>query len=96
MTGTINKGDAIIYEKLEPEEQIKIEDIIVFKSGDIRIIHRVIDIKDTGAETKYFTKGDANYDTDEGYRIEDDIIGKVKARIPYIGEVTIMLNEIFK
>ena len=96
MTGTINKGDAIIYEKLDEDEQIEIEDIIVFQSEDIRIIHRVIDKKDTGTEIKYYTKGDANYDIDEGYRVDADIIGKVKAKIPYIGQATLMLNEIFK
>lgn len=96
MTGTINKGDAIIYKKLDKDEQIEIEDIIVFQSENIRIIHRVIDKKDTGTEIKYYTKGDANSEIDEGYRIEDDIIGMVKAKIPYIGEATLMLNEIFK
>lgn len=96
MTGTINKGDAIIYKKLDKEEQIEIEDIIVFQSENIRIIHRVIDKKDTGTEIKYYTKGDANSEIDEGYRLEDDIIGMVKAKIPYIGEATLMLNEIFK
>ena len=52
--------------------------------------------KDTGTEIKYYTKGDANSEIDEGYRVEDDIIGKIKAKIPYIGEATLMLNEIFK
>lgn len=96
MTGTINKGDAIIYEKLDEDEKIEIGDIIVFKSENIRVIHRVIDKKDTGAEIKYYTKGDANPEVDEGYRTEEDIIGKTRARIPYIGEVTLMLNEIFE
>lgn len=96
MTGTINKGDAIIYKKLDKDEQIEIEDIIVFQSENIRIIHRVIDKKDTGTEIKYYTKGDTNSEIDEGYRVDDDIIGKVKAKIPYIGEATLMLNEIFK
>ena len=94
MTGTINKGDAIIYEELD--EDVEIGDVIVFKSDNVKVIHRVIDKKDVGTEIKYYTQGDANPNMDEGYRTEEDIIGKVKARIPYIGEVTIMLNEMFK
>ena len=94
MTGTINKGDVIIYERLD--ETVEIGDIIVFKSNDIRVIHRVIDKKDTGTVVKYFTKGDANPEIDEGYRVEEDIIGKVRARIPYIGEITLMINGIFE
>ena len=96
MTGTINKGDVIIYEKLDEDEKVEIGDIIVFKSKNIRVIHRVIDKKDTGVEMKYFTKGDANPEIDEGYRVQEDIIGKVRTRIPYIGEITLMINEIFE
>ncbi len=96
MTGTINKGDAIIYEKLEDKSLIEIGDVIVFNSGEVRVIHRVIDKKDTGKEIRYYTKGDANPNEDEEYRIESDIIGKVNFKIPYIGKLTILLNEMFQ
>ena len=93
MTGTINKGDVIIYETLD--ETVEIGDIIVFKSDDIRVIHRVIDKKDSGTGMRYYTKGDANPNEDEGYSEESDIIGKVKLRLPYLGQLTILLNELF-
>ena len=96
MTGTINKGDAIIYERLGKDEEIEIGDVIVFNSDNIKVIHRVIDKKDAGRGMKYFTKGDANPNIDEGYREESDIVGKVKLRIPYIGQPTVLLNEIFE
>lgn len=94
MTGTINKGDAIIYRKLDDE--IEIGDIIVFYNDNVRIIHRVIDKKNTGKEIRYYTQGDANPNQDEGYRVEEDVIGKVKLRIPYIGQLAVLLNEIFE
>lgn len=96
MTGTINKGDAIIYERLGKEEVIEIGDIIVFKNDGVRVIHRVIDKKDSGSGMKYYTKGDANPNEDEGYRVEEDVIGKVRLRIPYIGQLTVKLNEMFE
>ena len=96
MTGTINKGDAIIYEKLEDGTMIESGEIIVFYSEDVRVIHRVIDKKDTGKEIRYYTKGDANSNEDEGYRLESDVVGKVKIKIPHIGRLTIALNEIFQ
>ena len=93
MTGTINKGDVIIYETLD--ETVEIGDIIVFKSEDVRVIHRVIDKKDSGTGMRYYTKGDANSNKDEGYREKSDIIGKVKLRIPYLGQLTLLLNDLF-
>ena len=97
MTGTINKCDAIIYERYDSvEDEIKVGDIIVFYSEDIRVIHRVIDKKDSGSGIRYFTKGDANSSEDEGYREDEDILGTVKFRIPYIGMPAVMLSEMFK
>ena len=98
MTGTINKGDVIIYKTLEPEEKddIKVGDIIVFYSNDVRVIHRVIGKKEGNNGYCYYTQGDANPNEDDGYRIEDDIIGKVNLRLPYLGQVTILINDLFK
>lgn len=94
MTGTINKGDIVIYERYEEQDEIKTGDIIVFKSEDKKIIHRVIEQKDLEDETRYYTKGDANMQEDQGYREKKDIIGKVKGRIPVIGRLTLWLNDI--
>jgi len=93
MTGTINKGDVIIYETLD--EKVEIGDIIVFLNEDVRVIHRVIDKKDSGTGIRYYTKGDANPNEDEGYREESDIIGKVRLRLPYLGQLTVLISEIF-
>lgn len=95
MTGTINKGDVIVYEELN-EETVEVNDIIVFFNNGTRIIHRVIDKKDSGSGMRYYTKGDANPNEDEGFVIEDDIVGKVRLRLPYVGQFTVVLNELFK
>lgn len=96
MTGTINKGDIILYERYDENEQIKTGDIIVFKSEDLRIVHRVVDQRNLGDEIRYYTKGDANAQEDDGYRTRKDVIGKVNARIPYIGYLTLFVNDILK
>jgi len=93
MTGTINKGDIIFYEKYKNTDDIKVGDIIVFYEDDIKIIHRIIDQKLMGEETRYYTKGDANQKQDDGYRETKDIIGQVKARIPYMGWFTLWIND---
>ena len=96
MTGTINKGDIIIYERYGKTEEIKTGDIIVFNSENIKIVHRIIDQRLLGEETRYYTKGDANQKEDEGYRLDKDIIGQVKFRIPSIGYLTLWINDMIK
>ena len=94
MTGTINKGDIIIYEKYEEEEQVDTGNIIVFNNDNTKIIHRIIDKKIIGGKQIYHTQGDANQNRDEGYRVYEDIIGQVKLRIPYIGYFTLWINDL--
>lgn len=94
MTGSLNKGDAIIYEQYE-NQNIQEGDIIVFKEKGMQIIHRVVDIKNVNGEYRYFTKGDANQTLDEGYRTKNDIIGITKLRVLYIGYPTIWLRDMF-
>lgn len=93
MTGTINKGDIVFYEKYSQEEEIKTGDIIIFEKDGQKIVHRVIDQRVMGTEMRYYTKGDANQQEDEGYAERQNIIGQVKGRIPYIGYLTLWVND---
>ena len=96
MTGTINKGDIVLYETYGKNDELKNGDIIVFIKDDLKIVHRIVDQRILGEETRYYTKGDANEQDDDGYRKTADIVGKVKARIPYIGYITLWVNDILK
>jgi len=94
MTGTINMGDAIFFEKYQENEVIELGQIIIFNKENIHVVHRVIDIKTVNGETRYITKGDANEQIDEGYITTKDIYGTTKFRIPYIGYGTIWMRDI--
>lgn len=94
MTGTIDKGDIVFYKKYSQNEEIKTGDIIVFAKDDLKIVHRVIDQRLMGEETRYYTKGDANQQEDDGYTERKNIFGKVKAKIPYIGYLTLWINDL--
>ena len=94
MTGTINKGDAIFFEQYNKNEKIQEGQVIIFNKKDIKIVHRVIDIKKVNGETRYTTKGDANSENDEGYITDEDIAGICKFRIAYIGYPTIWIRDI--
>ena len=95
MTGEINKGDMIIYERYDGQ---KIEEgqVIVFLEKGSKIVHRVVKIEVIGGETRYYTKGDANENIDLGYRTEEDIFGLTDMKIAYIGFPTLWLRELLK
>lgn len=95
MTGTVDKGDAIIYVEYTGQI-IKDEEIAVFKSGGTTYIHRVVDIEKIDGETRYYTKGDANEGIDAGFVTNGDIIGIVTHKIKYIGFPTIWIRDLFK
>jgi len=94
MTGALNKGDATIYESYNNQD-IKEGDVIIFKKDDIRIIHRVIDIKKINGQVQYYTKGDANQQMDEGYVTRSEIVGITLFRIKYVGYPSIWIKDIF-
>ena len=95
MTGTLDKGDALIFEKYTTQEIVEGQ-VIIFNYENVQTIHRVIDIQKVNGEYRYFTQGDANSKPDEGYRVKDDINSLVKLRIKYIGYPTLFVRSIFE
>lgn len=93
MTGSIDKGDVVLFKS--KNKNIEVGDVIVFKRDDLKIVHRVVEIKNINHTTRYYTKGDANNSKDEGYVTKDTLIGKVLLKIKYIGKPTLWLREIF-
>lgn len=94
MTGTINKGDAVLFESYDIQD-IKEGQIIIFEKENMKVVHRVIDIKKINGEIRYFTKGDANQLSDDWYVLKDEIIGVYICRVAYIGYPTLWLRDIF-
>ena len=100
------KGDIlIVWGRFYP----KIGDTIIFKPNvdslaPRPIVHRVVQINQVNGETIIQTKGDHNreqldknnniYRTDEKNIAQDQIIGKVIFRVPYLGWLKIWMMEI--
>jgi signal peptidase I len=95
MTGTLNVGDAIIYERYDGG-QIQNGQIVIFDTKGFKTIHRIIKISNIDGETRYITKGDANKEQDKDYITKKDIVGLVKLRVKYIGWPTLWLRKLFK
>lgn len=92
MTGALNKGDAVIACKVK-EENIQVDDIIVFQAGDKVLIHRVVEIENINGVNHYRTKGDINGTRDNVDITSDKIYGEVYLRIPYIAYPSVYLSE---
>lgn len=94
MTGELNVGDAIIYEKYN-DQAIEENDVIVFIRSGTRVVHRVVKIEHINGQTRYYTKGDANETEDTGYVTKSEIIGVTDFKIAYIGYPTVWLHRLF-
>jgi signal peptidase I len=94
MTGTINKGDAVIFEKYTNQE-IKNGQVIIFNYNNIQTIHRVVEVQRINGEYRYYTQGDANKRKDEDYRTKEDIYALVDLKVKYIGYPTLLVRELF-
>lgn len=92
MNPTYNRGDAIIFKKINPEE-IEKNDILVFKQNNTFVTHRVVQIYKSGNEYSFVTKGDNNDDIDNKLVHNEDVIGVVKYIVKYIGLPTVWFNE---
>lgn len=95
MTGTLNIGDAIIYEEYDGKD-LDIGQVIIFDYNNMQTIHRIVDRNNVNGEVRYYTKGDANPRNDDNYRIKDNINGIVKLRIKYIGKPTLWFRNLFE
>lgn len=94
MTGTINKGDAVIFEKYD-NQNIQKGQVIIFDYNGVQTVHRVFEIKNVNGVYRYYTKGDANKNMDDGYITEDKIYALVKLKVKYIGYPTLWVRELF-
>ena len=95
MTGELNKGDVVIFESYD-DQTITEGQVIVFERNGNMIVHRVVDIAIINDSTRYYTKGDANEDMDDGYITDADIRGVAEQKLPYCGYPTLWLRGLFQ
>ncbi len=93
MNPSIKRGDAIIIEKNDLLDNLKLDDILVYKHDGKTIIHRLIEIRKINDKYIFRTKGDNNSNVDN-YDIQgSDVIGKGIFVIPAIGYPSVWLSE---
>lgn len=102
MEPAFQRGDVLFLWNRQKSNQVG--DVVVYdtSSRDIPIVHRVLREHHNGDYSKQFllTKGDNNpvddlslYGRRKPYLTQDDLVGTVKAYVPKVGYVTILLTE---
>jgi len=88
MVPTINKWDLIVIQNVDPATLV-VGDIIVFHSPwnyDELIVHRIIQIINSGSELGFVTKGDNNPSPDRWGPVPAEYVrGKVGFSVAYLG-----------
>ena len=93
MVPNINVFDAVINMRVDDPSDLKVGDVITFRSSspltqNLTITHRIKAItEDENGETCYVTKGDANNVEDGSCAKFNNVIGKVIIRIPGLGYI---------
>ncbi|XP_055648781.1 signal peptidase complex catalytic subunit SEC11C isoform X1 [Falco peregrinus] len=102
MEPAFHRGDLLFLTNFH-DDPIRAGEIVVFKveGRDIPIVHRVIKVheKENG-NIKFLTKGDNNEVDDRGLYKEGqnwlekkDVVGRARGFLPYVGIVTIIMND---
>lgn len=94
MTGSQNKGDAVIYERYDGQD-LNEGQVIVFSDNDRRVVHRITRLQKINGQLQVYTKGDANETEDTGFATADEVIGTECLTIPYLGYPTVWMRELF-
>ena len=89
------RGDAVIFEKIEVSS-VQVGDILVFKSNNQILTHRVVKIKENSGILYFYTKGDANNSNDTEPVEQENILGVVRNVIKYIGYPTVKMYELIE
>jgi len=92
MSPTLNVGDIVITKSVPPEE-LAVGDVVRYRRSQVNIVHRILDVQDTGNGIVLTTKGDANNTIDSPAPAPIDVIGKSVMRVPKLGWLTILLSQ---
>jgi len=92
MSPALHLGDMVIIAKVSPDT-VREGDIIEFRLGEVMVIHRVIDIEESGGAKQFITQGDANDNPDATPVSPEQVKGRVMLNVPKLGWVTLFFRS---
>ena len=94
MNPVIYRGDSVLIEKYDGNKEYKVDDIISFEYCGRTTVHRIVSIEEIDGVKYYHTKGDNNDSEDATLVPVNNVYGKVKFKIPYIGYPSVIISDI--
>jgi len=88
----ISRGDIVLAYK-DDYDEIQEEDIIEYQLENIRVVHRVIEIKYLDGDKLLVTKGDSNQIHDAFIVSRQQYLGTVTTVVPYLGYPSLLFNS---
>lgn len=93
MTPQLPVGSLIVTKRVLPGE-IKPGDVISFAAGsDATVSHRVTQVKKSGTEVSFQTKGDHNQQVDSMLVPAKNLLGKMIFHLPFVGYLLNFLHH---
>lgn len=96
MVPSFSRGYGVIYKKIDSNyiANIKENDILVYKTNEAFIVHRVVNIDVNNK--RVYTKGDNNKNYDFNPVYPEQFVGIVKIYIPYVGYPSLWFLELLE
>ncbi len=91
METEIYSGDIVVVKEVNPYS-LKKGDVIAFKSGDVVITHRIVEVENEDGILKYVTKGDNNNTEDRERVLGTDVEGIYKFKISKLGNLAMFIQ----
>lgn len=98
MQPTYGGGTMAVVQKISDPMDVKVGDIVQYKTTSVLITHRAIAIEpaaDGSGEQVFILQGDNNPTPDKPIK-QSQIVGVVRAHVPYLGYPTVWLMELSK
>lgn len=91
------RGYVVVTKKIKKDDiqNIKVGDILEYQLDESVVIHRIIDIEEEKGSLIFTTQGDNNDSPDIKKVEQNQIIGIVKFKIPYVGYPSVWFSEFF-
>lgn len=91
MEPNIHVGDVVVISCLDKQD-LEVGDVIAFQKDGQTVVHRVVETIGQGEDVAYVTQGDANNGPDSGQVTGAELEGKVVARLPGVGWLSLWLH----
>ena len=94
MSPEIQAGDLVVVSGTDASA-LSAGTVVTYRAAatsDTIITHRIVDVEETDAGTRYRTKGDANEEADPSLVAPTDVIGTLWFSVPLVGHLVAFAN----